>query len=77
MSKAIGTIFLKMVGAVSGHSGRAAKTTTNENTRRTDLNGNTDPAGCPSAEVSPRLLPGPVHPRVGGPFSGKIRWKVK
>lgn len=75
MSNALEIIFLKMVEAV-GHPHRVAKATTNENVRR-NLNGNPDAADCPFAEGSPRLLPGPVHPRIGGPFSGKIRWKVK
>lgn len=82
MSKALGIILLRMVGAMSGHP-YGTKAMTSDKVSEEGVNGDMHPCDCAGTEASQPLLPGPVHPRMGGPFlyggpfSGKIRRKAK
>lgn len=84
MSKALGLILLRMVGAANRQFPRDGLYGGSEEVdRRIDLDGNVDPHEYTTLESDTPLLPGPVHPRMGGsfsyggPFSGKIRRKSK
>jgi hypothetical protein len=75
MSTALGIILRRVAGVASGHVHQPAAAGLREDISRLPLNGGTEPDSRANGENSPP--PAPIHPRMGGPFSGKIRWKAK
>ena len=75
MSTTLGVILRRMAGVTTTRAHQPDTAGRREKINPTPLNDSTEPRGYSNRESSPARAP--VHPRMGGPFSGKIRWKAK